>query len=66
MLNALLLERRKRHWAEKIGIDWMDGMPFMAEARTMFHNVVDLQTMLDKLVEQGYLVLEHPKKEGQK
>ena len=62
LLNALLLERRKRHWAEKIGIDWMDGMPLTAEQIRTFHNVEDLQTMLDKLVEQGYLVLEHPKK----
>lgn len=62
LLNALLLERRKRHWAEKIGIDWMDGMPLTAEQIYTFHNVEDLQTRLDKLVEQGYLVLEHPKK----
>lgn len=62
LLNALLLERRKRHWAEKIGIDWMDGMPLTAEQIRTFHNDEDLQTMLDKLVEQGYLVLEHPKK----
>ncbi|OJU09168.1 MAG: DNA (cytosine-5-)-methyltransferase [Clostridiales bacterium 43-6] len=62
LLNALLLERRKKHWAEKIGIDWMDGMPLTAEQIRTFHNVEDLQLMLDKLVEQGYLVLEHPKK----
>jgi DNA (cytosine-5)-methyltransferase 1 len=62
LLNALLLERRKRHWAKKIGIDWMDGMPLTAEQIRAFHNIEDLQTMLDKLVEQGYLVLEHPKK----
>ena len=62
LLNSLLLERRKRHWSKKIGIDWMDGMPLTAEQIRTFHNVEDLQTMLDKLVEQGYLVLEHPKK----
>ena len=27
LLNRLLKERRKKHWAEVIGIDWMDGMP---------------------------------------
>jgi DNA (cytosine-5)-methyltransferase 1 len=40
----------------------MDGMPLTEEQIRTFHNVEDLQTMLDKLVEQGYLVLEHPKK----
>jgi len=62
LLNAILLERRKRHWADKIGIDWMDGMPLTIEQISTFHDVEDLQIMLDKLVEQGYLVLEHPKK----
>ena len=37
-------------------------MPLTADQIRTFHNVKDLQTMLDKLVEQGYLVLEHPKK----
>jgi len=27
LLNKLFKERRKKHWAEKIGIKWMDGMP---------------------------------------
>lgn len=62
LLNALLLERRKRHWAEKIGIEWMDGMPLTTEQIRTFYNANELQIMLDKLVEQGYLVLEHPKK----
>jgi len=62
LLNKLLLERRKRHWAEKIGIDWMDGMPLTTGQILTFHNVDGLETMLDKLVDQGYLVKEHPKK----
>ena len=28
LLESLLKERRKKHWAEKIGIDWMDGMSY--------------------------------------
>ena len=26
LLNKLFKERRKKHWAAEIGIDWMDGM----------------------------------------
>ena len=62
LLNSLLLERRKRHWAGKIGIDWMDGMPLTTDQIRTFHDVKELQNMLDKLVDQGYLVFEHPKK----
>ena len=62
LLNVLLLERRKRHWAKDIGIDWMDGMPLTAKQIRTFHDIEGLDTMLDKLVEQGYLVKEHPKK----
>ncbi|OQB13020.1 MAG: Modification methylase BanI [Firmicutes bacterium ADurb.Bin193] len=61
LLNALLLERRKKHWAEKIGIVWMDGMPLTTEQIRTFHDKPNLQAMLDKLTKQGYLVLEHPK-----
>lgn len=62
LLNVLLKERRKKHWSDKIGIDWMDGMPLTTEQIRTFFDAPDLQGMLDKLVEQGYLVLEHPKK----
>jgi len=62
LLNILLKERRKKHWAEKIGIDWMDGMPLTTEQIRTFYDIVDLQRVLDKLTQQGYLVLEHPKK----
>lgn len=61
LLNSLLLERRKKHWAKEIGIDWMDGMPLTANQIRTFHDVPNLQEMLDKLVKQGYLVFEHPK-----
>ncbi len=62
LLNALLLERRKRKWAEEIGIAWMDGMPLTLEQIRTFHNVPKLKTMLDDLVKKKYLFLEHPKK----
>jgi len=61
LLESLLKERRKKHWAEKIGIDWMDGMPLTKNQISTFFNHPDLQKMLDDLVEKGYLVYEHPK-----
>lgn len=68
LLNKLFKERRKKHWAEEIGIDWMDGMPLTLtqiqtfSGSTLFHPVSELKQMLDDLVQKGYLKLEHPKK----
>lgn len=62
LLNTLLKERRKRQWAEEIGIDWMDGMPLTASQIKTFFNVPDLKKILTRLTKMGYLVFEHPKK----
>lgn len=62
LLNKLFKERRKRHWAEKIGIDWMDGMPLNLEQISTFYQSQNLEEMLNDLVEKGYLRFEHPKK----
>ncbi|MBM3159695.1 MAG: DNA (cytosine-5-)-methyltransferase [Bacteroidetes bacterium] len=62
LLNRLFKERRKKHWATKIGIDWMDGMPLTHDQIGSFFNHKDLHKFLDDLVEKGYLTLEHPKK----
>lgn len=62
LLNKLFKERRKKHWAEKIGIDWMDGMPLNLEQISTFYQSQNLQEMLNDLVEKGYLRFEHPKK----
>lgn len=61
LLNLLLKERRKKKWAEEIGIKWMDGMPLTLEQIKTFYNNNDLQQMLDDLVQKGYLAFEHPK-----
>ncbi len=61
-LNLLLKERRKKKWAEIIGIDWMDGMPLTTDQIATFYPSNGLQKMLDKLTREGYLVYEHPKK----
>lgn len=61
LLNLLLRERRKKKWAEEIGIKWMDGMPLTFEQIKTFYNKKDLQQMLDDLVKKGYLAFEHPK-----
>lgn len=65
-LNLLLKERRKRHWAEDIGIDWMDGMPLTAKQISTFFKHDNLNNFLDELVEMGYLTLEYPRKLNEK
>jgi len=60
-LNLLLKERRKKKWADLIGIDWMDGMPLTLEQIQTFYTDPKLPEMLEDLVEKGYLVFEHPK-----
>lgn len=62
LLNLLFKQRRRHSWAEKIGIEWMDGMPLTMQQISTFYNDEHLQEMLDDLVEKNYLVLEHPKK----
>ena len=62
LLNKILKERRKKHWAEEIGIDWMDGMPLTEEQIRTFYNNSNLSAMLQDLTKKGYLTYEHPKK----
>lgn len=60
-LNKLMTERRKKKWADKIGIEWMDGMPLTEAYIREFYNKPGLKKMLNKLTKQGYLRFEHPK-----
>ncbi|MEW4925221.1 DNA (cytosine-5-)-methyltransferase [Algibacter sp. 2305UL17-15] len=62
LLNKLFKERRKKHWAEKIGIDWMDGMALTLKQISTFHKDENLKGLLDDLVKKGYLRFEYPKK----
>lgn len=62
LLDTILTERRKKKWAEIIGIDWMDGMPLTLEQIRTFFDAPDLEDMLKDLTEKGYLRFEHPKK----
>jgi DNA (cytosine-5)-methyltransferase 1 len=64
IMGELLKHRRKKHWAERKGIVWMDGMPLTAEEIYSFYNdipIVELRYMLDDLVKKKYLAYEHPK-----
>lgn len=74
LLNQLLKQRRRKIWAEKKGIKWMDGMPLTVEEISTFFpdliirgkidiNKFNLKEILDDLVDKGYLKLEHPKKQ---
>lgn len=62
LLELLLRERRKKKWAEEIGIDWMDGMPLTLEQIKTFYPKENLKDLLDNLVEKRYLSYEYPKK----
>ncbi len=62
LLNLILKERRKKKWAELIGIDWMDGMPLTYDHISSFCNYPNLQPMLDDLARKGYVKFEHPKR----
>lgn len=65
ILETLFKERRRKKWAEEIGIKWMDGMPLTLEQIQSFINIPinDLEKELTALTELGYLKLEFPKKE---
>lgn len=64
ILNKLFKERRRKQWAEEIGIDWMDGMPLTLEQINTFVKIpkTELKKFLDDLTNKGYLKFEHPKK----
>lgn len=62
LLDTILTERRKKKWAEIIGIDWMDGMPLTLEQIRTFFDSPNLEEMLEDLTQKGYLKFEHPKK----
>jgi DNA (cytosine-5)-methyltransferase 1 len=68
ILNYLLKERRKKHWAIVKKIEWMDGMPLTLSE---ISNTVDMTKLskdcdifkeLEDLVLKNYLVFEYPKK----
>ena len=58
LMKTIMLERRKKHWAEKKGIAWMDGMPLTYEEILTFYSHANLKPMLDNLVEKKYLKIE--------
>ncbi|MCW6035533.1 DNA (cytosine-5-)-methyltransferase [Spirulina subsalsa FACHB-351] len=61
VLNLLLKQRRRKVWSAKKGIQWMDGIPLTVEEINSFYPHPTLSTLLDDLVEKGYLKYEQPK-----
>jgi DNA (cytosine-5)-methyltransferase 1 len=61
LMNKIMTERRKKHWAEKKNIVWMDGMPLTLSEISTFVDDPNLKQMLDNLVAKNYLRLEKPK-----
>ena len=64
ILNQLFKQRRKKQWAEEIGIDWMDGMALTLDQINTFVDLPkeDLEKLLEDLTQKKYLKFEHPKK----
>lgn len=64
ILNKLFKQRRKKQWAEEIGIDWMDGMALTLDQINTFIDLPnsELKSLLEDLTKKGYLKFEHPKK----
>jgi len=61
LMKKIMTERRKKHWAEKKNIVWMDGMPLTLNEIATFVDDTNLTQMLDNLVAKKYLRLEKPK-----
>lgn len=61
LLNEILKKRRNKKWAEKKGIEWMDGMPLTLSEIKTFINYPELKDDLTLLKKMGYLKYEHPK-----
>ena len=57
ILNKLFKQRRKKQWAEEIGIDWMDGMALTLDQINTFIDLPnkELKSLLEDLAEKGYL-----------
>lgn len=53
LLDTILTERRKKKWAEIIGIDWMDGMPLTLEQIRTFFDSKNLEEMLEDLTQKA-------------
>lgn len=58
LMNLIMTERRKKHWAIKKKIIWMDGMPLTLEEIKTFYDKDGLEDMLANLVSKKYLKLE--------
>lgn len=58
LMKQIMLERRKKHWAEAKQITWMDGMPLTFKEISTFYKGDNLQSMLDNLIARKYLRLE--------
>ncbi|QDF64726.1 DNA (cytosine-5-)-methyltransferase [Mycoplasma nasistruthionis] len=61
LMEKIFKERRKKHWADEIGVKWMDGMPLNIDQIRKFFRDENLEEMLEDLVTKGYLVKEYPK-----
>lgn len=61
LLGKIMRARRNKKWAEKKGINWMDGMPLTLDEIETFYQHPELIDMLEDLVLKGYVRYEHPK-----
>jgi DNA (cytosine-5)-methyltransferase 1 len=63
LLEDIIRNRRNKKWATEKGIKWMDGMPLTIKEISTFSSInpKKIKSLLDDLVEKGYLSYEHPK-----
>lgn len=54
ILNQLFKQRRKKQWAEEIGIDWMDGMTLTLDQINTFIDLpkAELKSLLEDLTKK--------------
>lgn len=61
-LDTLLHMRRRKQWAEEIGVEWQDGMPLNLQQIKTFWHEDDTEEMLEHLVSLKVLKKDYPKR----
>lgn len=61
LLEKLIKERRKKHYAQEVGVKGTDGIPLTLEQIRTFYPHPRLKQLLENLVSMGYLAKKYPK-----
>lgn len=55
LMNLIITQRRKKHWAKKKDVPWTDGLPLTKEDIMTFYPHRRLEEMLTTLTQKNYL-----------